>query len=248
MVRARRAHRVGGDHVPFGVRGVAEAREAGRKRRRRGGGRQGEERGRKGRLRRRRFRSCGRPGPPRNPMRADGAIPGNGPRPQGGERPDLVDRLAGERDALRDARSGRRRRPGSRGIAGTRDGEEDHDGGNDPPEEGAHRAAFMKTSSWIHSVLPPLSIRRPGNLVGADRPVLPGGKRIRPLPVDDLGERLPRMGDLLRHRDAGASVLRTVAATGRRGQEEEQAADEDRQECAPAGRDHPASPPERVSI
>ena len=52
MVGARRAHRVGGDHVPFGVRGVAEAREAAVEHRRQGGGRRGEERGRKVRARR----------------------------------------------------------------------------------------------------------------------------------------------------------------------------------------------------
>ena len=152
MVGARRAHRVGGDHVPFGVRGVAKAREAAVERRRRGGGRRSKERGRKGRpCQRQPCLSC-RTGSPWNSMKGDGPVLRDRSLPQGGERTDLVDRLPDERDALRDLHSGRRRRPGSRGISGTRDGEEDHGDGNNPPEEGAHHAAFMEN---FRSFCPP---------------------------------------------------------------------------------------------
>ncbi len=77
--------------------------------------------------------------------------------PEGGKRADLVDRLPDERDTLREGISGDRRRPGSRGIAGTRDGEEDHGDGDEPGEEGTRRADFMEISSGVHSFLVSLS-------------------------------------------------------------------------------------------
>ena len=97
-------------------------------------------------------------------MKGDRPVSGDRLCPQGGACRDLVDRLTDERDALRDVHSGRRRRLGSNGISGYRDGEEDHDAGNDPPEEGAYHAAFMEISSWIHSVLSQLSFPARGIL------------------------------------------------------------------------------------
>jgi hypothetical protein len=153
MVGARCAHRVGGNHVPFGVRGVAKAGEAAVEYWRQGDGRRSNERGRKGWPCQRQSRWSCRTGLPWNSMKGDGPVSGDRPCPQGGERPDLVDRLPDERDVLRDLRSGRRRRPGSYGISAYRDGEEDHDGGNNPPEEGAYHGAFKEISSEVHFVL-----------------------------------------------------------------------------------------------
>ncbi len=102
-------------------------------------------------------------GNPGTPCRAGASLnstQGNGPVsgdrlcPERGERPDPVDRFPGERNAFRNLNSGRRRRPGSHGISGTRDGEEDHGDGNNPPEEGAFHASFMEKSSGVQSVLP----------------------------------------------------------------------------------------------
>ena len=177
MVGARRAHRVGGDHVPLGARGVAQAREAAVEHRRRGGGRRSEERGRKGR----------RPadGDPASPVAPDRL----GIRRKGMARSPGTARVrkgASARISSIDSRtngtlfvtlrSGRRRRPGSRGIPGYRDGEEDHDGGNDPPEEGAWHAAFMEMI-FVDSFCPPaVVLPRPWESCGNGSPYPPWGE------------------------------------------------------------------------
>jgi hypothetical protein len=86
------------------------------------------------------------------------------PLPEGGKRTDLIDRLPDERNTYRDLRTGRSRRLGSLGIYGYRDGEEDHDGGNNPPEEEAFRSASKEISSGDHSVSMQLSFPARGIL------------------------------------------------------------------------------------
>ena len=163
MVGTRRPHRVGGDYV-LAVRGISKPREAAVERRRRGGGRRRSGGCRNGCPCERRLRRSRRSGSSLNSTQGDGPVLRCRSLPHRGERPDLVDRFPDERNAFRDLNSGRRRRPGSRGIPGTRDGEEDHGDGNDPPEERAHHAAFMEMSWWIHSVLSQLSFPARGIL------------------------------------------------------------------------------------
>ena len=158
MVGARRAHRVGGDHVSLGVRGIAKPREAAVERRRQGGGRRSKKWGREGRLRQRQPGLSCRPGSPWNSTKGDGTVLRYCSFPEGGERTDLIDRLPDERDTHRDLRSGRRRRLGSRGNAGSRDGEEEHAAGTIPRRKRPttrlswkYLPGFILTSCRCHS-------------------------------------------------------------------------------------------------